>query len=496
MSTATRALQAALLLRTPWQWRRNDGGLWAFWLDTALVLLLLGAPAVAMLIWWPPRLLLIGLALLASMALLGLWAAQFATLLRLDHPHAARLVPGHSRALRRTALGLWLVMMALCGSVAALAFGLHDSGWRAVLLVLMGSAAALLAVALLTRWWWLWAGVLLFWVLLSLPTLQLAVRPMTTWLQGHWQAQPLTATALALVAMAVVLSALFGNAQAAHARAYAGRERVGKLFRAGAAGQQATLAACGRWGEWLGAPLQRLADAWLARVIAGARNQRSSVMARAEVVLQGARHWVLQLSVMLFVQLLLALSFGVLVYLEVAEPGEIFEHGHVGMSICLASLAIAPVVGLPGVLWATRREQALLMLLPGMPQGSTLNRALAWQPMRHYLLMWAATLPAFMLLAWLGKATQVLPFLGAALPLAAWLWRDASRLRAPRPAQSVLPYLLWLVLAMSSLLLLRWQPAVLLPWLLAVLGLSAGLLLWRWRRLAQMPQALPAGRLA
>jgi hypothetical protein len=48
---------------------------------------------------------------------------------------------------------------------------------------------------------------------------------------------------------------------------------------------------------------------------------------------------------------------------------------------------------------------------------------------------------------------------------------------------------------MLSLLLLRWQPALLLPWAVGMLALTAGLLAWRWRCVSQWPQALPAGRL-
>lgn len=165
------------------------------------------------------------------------------------------------------------------------------------------------------------------------------------------------------------------------------------------------------------------------------------------------------------------------------------------ISIGLACMLIATLIGVSGALWGSRREQALLVLLPGMPQGIALNRALARQQLKHFVLVCVAGLPAFAAMAWWGGSPEVWAFFVAAWPLSALLWRDVSRLRAPGP-WAALPYLLCVGLCLLSTLLLRWQPALLGPWILGMVLLTAAALVWRWRRLSQWPPALPAGRLA
>ncbi|TXI18349.1 MAG: flavin reductase, partial [Roseateles sp.] len=58
------------------------------------------------------------------------------------------------------------------------------------------------------------------------------------------------------------------------------------------------------------------------------------------------------------------------------------------MAIGLMSMGINPAFMLPAMLWHSRREQALLRLLPGMPQGQALNRAVARLQLRHTLTAW------------------------------------------------------------------------------------------------------------
>ena len=136
------------------------------------------------------------------------------------------------------------------------------------------------------------------------------------------------------------------------------------------------------------------------------------------------------------------------------------------------------------------------MLLPGVPQGAALNRALARQQMAHLLITVLVTLPALLALAWRGQTLHVCAIYSAVLPVTALMWRDASRMREPSPALAFVPYLIVMVLGVTSMLLLRWQPDWLWPWMLGMVLLAAALLSWRWRRMAQCPQALPAGRLA
>jgi hypothetical protein len=291
---------------------------------------------------------------------------------------------------------------------------------------------------------------------------------------------------------------LFGKADQAHAQAYARREKFRQLATAGAAAQKPALAAYGRWGEMLGSPFQHTADAWMAHLLRQAKYHAKphagSVMARAQVVLFGNHHWVRQLAGLVVLQLVVLLGF---VWANsTTSLAQALVASHASISIGLVGIITAAVIGIRSVVWGSRREQALLVLLPGMPQGRALNQALARQQIKHYLLMWAASLPAFAGLAYWAQAPQVWGIAAAALPLAALLWRDVSRLRAPSPEGGMWLYLLSMAVALLMMLLLRWQPLLLVPAVVCLLAVTAAMLTWRWRRVSQWPQALPAGRLA
>lgn len=493
---ARRWPQSRVLLMAPWHWTRNDGGLWALRLYGAVALLLLGAPAAAAL-WWMPLPLaavVVGVAIFVGLALV--WGLQIGVLLRLDHPRVAHTVPGHARALRAVALGLWLGLVALCGLVSALAVGLlGGDGLRTGLVVAVGAATLLWVLALAIRWWWLWVPICLGFSFYGLAAWRNLVVASWAWLQQQWQAQPVFMTLGVLLLQGLVLPVIFGHGDGRHARAYASRERWRKVTVASGAGRMPAWAAYGRWGEWLGLPWQRLANAWLSWVCRQATSSPRSVMARAEVVMHGPHHWVRQLSTGLLVQLVVALCLVATTWQTGLSLRVLLEGGHVGISVGLASMALTAVMTLPGALWQSRREQALLVLLPGMPTGAALTRAVAWRQMRQCLWSWAVLLPALATVVWAGKGWTTLAYVAPALPLSAWLWRDASRLREPGQTGAVVPILLCVLAGGLSAFLTSRAPGALLPWLAAMVVLAAGLLAWRWRRMLHLPQVLPAGRL-
>ena len=498
-----KARQPALqMLRAPWQWRRNDGSLWAWQLYGALTVLIFAVPAIGVLLWLPPRAAWASIGGLALIGLTALWGQQFVGLQRLDHPHAAHTVPGHARALRSTAIGLWAALAALVGVVVALgaALWLEDAElatvWRSGLAAMLGAGALLLFVAAALRWWWLWVLAGAVPALMGAGLWRFIV--FDTWhlMQPLWQAQPLGVTLVSLAVLGLLLSTLFGRGDAAHATDYQRRERVRRALAASPGDPNAGLAAYGRWGQWLSKPGQALADAWLRRAVARAHPGRGSVMARAEVVLHGHHHWLRQLFTLLFVQACVGLGLLLAAAFSGVKLGVMLEHGRLGLAIGVGVMAFGAVLNLPGALWASRREQALLVLLPGMPQGAALNRSLAWRQWRHCGVLWLALAPGVGTVLWAGLAPHALAFVGMALPLSAWLWRDHARMRAGRPVATVMALALFPVLGMLSMLLLSRHPAALWPWVMAVLGVTAALLAWRWQVLPRLPQALPVGRLA
>ncbi len=490
------------MLQAPWQWRRNDGSLWAWRLYGLLTVLIFAAPAAGVLVWLPPRAAWASIGALALVGLTALWGLQFVGLQRLDHPHAAHTVPGHARALRSTALGLWATLVTLAGFVMAIgtAMWLQEAElatiWRSSLAAALGTGALLLFVAAALRWWWLWvlAGALP--ALMGAGAWRLVVFDTWHWALPLWQAQPLGGTLMLLAVLGLLLSTLFGRGDAVHAGAYQRRERVRRVLAASPGHRNAGLAAYGRWGEWLSKPGQAMTDAWLRRALARANTGRGSVMTRAEVVLHGHQHWVRQLATLLFVQACVGLSLVLTAFLAGVKLGVLLEHGRTGLAIGVGIMAFSAVLNLPSALWASRREQALLVLLPGMPQGAALNRALAWRQWRHCGVLWLALVPGLGAVLWAGLAPHALAPVVLALPLTAWLWRDHARMRAGRPVFTVMALALGPALGTLSMALLSRHPAAWWPWWLGVLALTAALLAWRWRVLPQLPPALPVGRLA
>lgn len=488
-------------LRATRQWRHNEQTPWARRLNGLFAVLCFALPAALALWRLPQRAAWVALGVLALVGLTAHWATHFAGLLRLDHPHAAHTVPGHSHALRHAALGLWAGLALLASALAAVGSGLLGldtalGAWRLVLATLLGTGTLLLLVAAALRWWWLWVLAAVSPSLLALGPVRGLLFDGGTAALRLWQAQPLGCTLLLLALQGLVLGTLFGRGDAAHARTYARRERFRRAAAENPTGPKGGLAAYGRWGERLAWPGQALADAWLRRCLARPEARRNGVMARAEFVLHGTQHWVRQMSSLLFVQVCVLLSLWMLTTFTQLEPALLFEHGRLGIAIGVGIAAFSAVLNPYFALWGSRREQALLVLLPGMPQGAALNRALAVRQARHGLLMWAALLPAVGALLWAGHAPHALAFIGTALPLGAWVWRDHAHMRPAGPTSTLLPLGLCVLLGLLSMFWLSRQPAALGPWLLGLLALSAALLAWRWRVLQRLPQALPVGRLA
>jgi hypothetical protein len=429
-------------------------------------------------------------------ALFGLWVLLLMNLLAQNHPTTSRLVPGHLRRLRQATLIAWLLISGAQGVLAWLALA------RIVPLPPLLLAAAVVGVC--AAWGqrhWLWA-VASYGAPSFVVPLHLHERLAPQWhaLVDLWQRQPWAWLALSLAVLGALLVRIYGSGDANHRATYEKRQRMLKLARNGMAGNRAGIAALGRFGEWFAWPVDTLAAKWLSRLLARARPQQASmasVMARAELVLHGLQHWLRHGAsvglTLVCVGLGCALAFGLL---GVAS-GPFFSTATVGIAFGLGIAGFNPGFALRNMLWHTRREQALLVLLPGMPQGRQLNRAVAFVQLRHFLLAWGLTTLLLGCLARLTGNPSVLSMSIAALPLGVMnLTRAPATLRAPTPwtvSRPVLGFFLSNAVLWGLCALIDW-----LVWPLAglSLALSALLLAWRWPALSQAPSALPAGRAA
>ena len=202
----------------------------------------------------------------------------------------------------------------------------------------------------------------------------------------------------------------------------------------------------------------------------------------------------------------LTLTLGVLMVLTV----HFFPKWLLGQSLIGAVMAafvmggiVVSLAQLPAGLWASRREQSLLRLLPGAPQGIQLNR---WLAVRLAGIHLTVLLLQGLLLAVMGEHVDSPVFAGKGVamawsslllstPLVFTLWRDWANAKALAGGTQAFLMLAPLVIFGSAATWIYWLEY---PWYaLAALTLLLMLPLgwWRWRVIARAPTGWPVGRL-
>jgi len=427
-----------------------------------------------------------------------LWAMLVPSLLEQNHPTLARLVPGHLDRLRRTALAAWAACAGLGSLLLWLALPVAVSLPALLPALLLAHAALGVYLFWAMRFWPLW---FLAWLLpATFNALHLSRHLQALWvaLGQCWQEQSTLMTLLGLSLLAGLLAKGLDAGHAAHRRRYDATQRMRLAMRGQFAA--AVTADSNPWGRAvprrLSLPDHAIA-AWLRHLLAQANTTPRSVMSRAEVVLHGPHHWLRQGVSTLLVLMVVATCFAAVLAFIDPQFSVHWRSGAFGMAIGLMSMGINPAFMLPAMLWHSRREQALLRLLPGMPQGQALNRAVARLQLRHTLTAWLLCTLAQGLLAWVAGYPAALVLAMAALPVCvAWPLPAPAWLRAPGGLQAIVPFAAYLLLVAALMGLHRGLELPL--WTLAVLSIGLSLFVggWRWRRLLAAPAALPAGRLA
>ncbi|MDT9002070.1 hypothetical protein RQP53_22520 [Paucibacter sp. APW11] len=473
--------QYGRLLAAPWQQRRNESWPWG------LLLIALGLLALPLTVGlaesWAAARFMAWVSLLA--AVLGLWALQIGSLLSQNDAMLARLMPQQLRRLRELALMLSAVLLAL----TALLAGLLDKDPLLWVALCIGLQIQLIAFMRGSYW-----GQLIWCALFAMnsPIWPPLVNAWSTWRAE----QPFGLALGVLLSGAYAIRRLFGEGGTTHQRRQARRERELKTLRLTVSGQSGVLHG-GRLNRAIMAFFNAPYRWQMARLLRHPGHDAASALARAELSLGAATHWATQLASLLVFAALLLIT-GVVLWLTLGPSAfEALDKGaSVGLSIAAVSIALNPLLGLRAALWRTRHEQALLMLLPGMPQGSQLNRMLAARWLRQ---LGCLLLPAVLLLVMLdqlgGSARQFVGYLIAMLPYSLCLVDDWSRLRE-RSGQLLAQMLVGMVVG-APLINGLIRSLGCSPWLaLAVVMGLVGLLLWRaWKRLDGYPQAWPAGRL-
>lgn len=471
-------LQIAL---APWRQRRER------WWITALLVALAFVPAL--LYGWFYTAAIGGQVAAGTVFVLlqALWLVQFGSLLRQNHPIAARLVPQHLQRLREHAAATLLALAALSGAVTGCAFG------KGVGFALL-AALFMTVAALFLRWAQLWFAM----AVLPVSTTWLGANPvwrgLRTQFAALYQQEPLLVVTLAALLLPALNCLHLRAGGERHLRSYARGERMRRTLRDAMLGQSTA-----RHQGVLGYRIARLFTlpyrAWMDRLIAGA--QPRNVLARAELAFGAGTHWTAQLGGALVFLLILAVTMLVATIGYGVDFATMREHAGFGVTIGAMSTAINPVLALRSSLHGSRRTQALLMLLPGMPRGAALNRALALRHARQFGVAWALGL---LFAAGLTFGTRAfwpaLTFSIACLPAGLLLWRDWARQPTPTANGQFWPVMLFMLGGALLAGLVQWAG---LPFWAVAIGVPVATLVLgrrRWRRVAAFPQAMPVGRLA
>lgn len=470
-------------------WRQRDRS--SPWLRRSVhaVLILL---CVAALVWMPPEAGWRVVGGVALLVVLGAWLAACGSLMEQNHPTLARTVPGHLRSLQGAALLGWALSTAL--TTLLLWAMLPLPGLWPVLLLSSGFIAVFLLWS--SRMVWLWLLLTLLSPLSGVWAARLA--PLGRNIAALWEAHTQGLLLLGLLVQAGLVVAALGAGGARHRERYTRQAVMRNAMRMQFDARQADAAAWGRPVEWLSRPFGLAFQAWQRRLLARADNNNpGDVMARAAIVLHGPQHWLYQLMTITAILIAAALILGTVFATTAVDLSMVLRNGALGMGIGIASMGFNAGFTLPNMLWQSRREQALLRLLPGMPQGRALNRAVARLHLRDALAFGLATSMALLAMQAAGANPLLMVLPPAALPImAVTLTRRPAALRAPTATTAVAPVFLYFMLAGSTFLLVR---DLGVPLWLTSAGMAAWaalMLAWRWHRLAAAPMALPAGRLA
>lgn len=465
MSAALRAFPQAAVLRQPWQ-QRLGGRRWLRALATPL---LVSVPPLLVAWQWGVRPAAL-LSIAGLVWLTWLWWLQVDGLLDQNRPLLARLVPGHATTLRRSLLLQWAV-------IGAAAFGLISLGLGFDLRWLWLALASMVTLAWLAREPWLW-------VLFGIGSPWLGE---VGGLTAVAAALPAAQQVVGLLLLAVLLVACIGSGGRLHRWLAAHQRAMRQSVRAAAEGRPSPVASQGP----LARALQRLFDwplrQWRRRVLAA--SPAAPLLVRLDLGLDTGGRW----AQLLWIGLMIAgLAVGVLTWVSLQHdqpPQQLIDAGRFGLCVGLYSMIAGSLHGRLGQLWARRREQALLRLLPGAPaDGDATALERRWR--REYLLMWGvATLLVLGVTAFgsPGAMNYAAACAAACLPLA-WLTQHRQR-RLQAPPRFTLASLVPVVAAVFAFLV---QDQGVPAWL----SLAAGALLYAacaWRHDA-LALRLPVGR--
>ena len=503
------------ILAAPWQQRRNLGSPWGI----AVVVGLFALAPTAFALWsvveslqgWRSgnltaahmqmagelRNVALNAAVWSFSALaLGWWAMAVASLLEQNRPAFARLVPHHPARLRAALLVGWALLVAFVTWLVGFRFD-EPLACAAAMMVI----GALLAASMRWPMMWLLGCVAPVAVneAMAWPGLQQAVETATR----LWQGRPVAIFLSLAVASVLLLMALVQSGGPRHVGSDDARRQRVQRFRMRATGGQPV--AVGTRGL-IDTVLTRPYYGWWRYLLS---RPASPVFSRLMLGLGPGAHWTASATAVVGGAAALFAALGVVEALGlVYAPAKVFAPDALGsISTCLVIGLLSPALQVQARLHQSRREQALLVLLPGVARGAALNRRLARRLTAQFLMAWVGALA----LTALGMTTvhalrpqSLAPDLLTlcriiaigALTTVVFQWRPWARVPAPSTLATILPLMLGGLVAMVA-----WMfPAQ--GWMsfaqVATVSIGATFA-WcavRWVHMGREPSALPVCRLA
>lgn len=402
-------LRHLALMRQPWQARRLDTGWNRPWVGPLVATL----GVLALVLVWPARSGL-WLGSLALVLLAWLWWLLAEGLYGQNRPALARLMPGQVRALQGQLLVLGALVTAAAVAVLTLALG-SARPW----LWLVLPVVVLMAWLAREPWLWLPASLLGPWT------------PLQAWAAETAAASPVRQL-MVLLAAGLLLVASIGNGGTLHRWHEARRARGRRAEAAQREGRVMPSAALSRPQR----ALLRLFDwprgVWRRRVLT--QGAAAPLDARLNLGLGLGGQWVelLWVGALLF-SIPAAIAFSRWRFATDIDLLEVIDFSRFGVCIGVYSMIVSTQHGRLSRLWAGRREQALLALLPGVPNGDLGVVEERWR--REYVLSWLPATAAVLALGAAGSpgSLDYTAFCAAfCLPLA-WLTQHQQRRLHGRP---------------------------------------------------------------
>ena len=484
------------ILLAGWRQRRNLGSRWVWLLIAALFYL---APTVLYITGRPAKVFLNFTVVGVLFLLLACWAVIVENLLRQNSPANARLVPHHPRLIRQSLLATWLALGLLTGAVTGVVYG---HGWLYGIVALLAMGVIQLSFWVSFLGWGLALGIM---SLSLIPMLvektvvkEFPVRVINV--HATHPLIPLLTYALLIIATLLLWYCIsrfgVGYGDARHRRIHERRARIFTQTQAMQSGQnplrhQSQLVWRLNWLSW--APFRW----WMRRLLRQAQPTAASVMARVRIGLGPNFHWTTQVVTLTQFAAVIGV-IGVIASVTVGLNGfreTLIMSPALITGIMFQFLSIAQLQSLQ----QSRREQSLLMLLPAMPRGGDLNRALA----AHWLIGFSALWVVFCSSVWaaiqlLNTESWSMGFAIAMMPVSLLLLRDWSHWNGRTGGATTG----WTAFALAGALptggVCCWLLGYfeLSPWpLMAVVAtVTLVALRWRWIQLGSYPQAMPVGR--